>query len=263
MSGFKLRFTQTTGRPDSRIALMGAVISFLALLAAIVSGLGHRWGVWHFTVGFTIIRWALYGALLSLPVSILGAFVSRPGHGRRGFPLAVLGFLIALGVIVVPLRLMHRAKTVPPINDITTDTENPPAFVAILPLRSDAPTPAEYGGPEVASQQLGAYPELRPTFLSVTPNKAFEFSLDIVKKLKWELAAAEPGEGRIEATDTTFLYGFKDDVVIRITPHNSGSRVDVRSVSRVGKSDMGKNARRITEFIDALKKRVSNTPVKE
>jgi uncharacterized protein (DUF1499 family) len=68
----------------------------------------------------------------------------------------------------------------------------------------------------------------------------------------WEIVAAVPAEGRIEATDTTRFFGFKDDIVIRVKAEGAGSRVDVRSLSRVGKSDVGKNASRIRAYLIAL-----------
>jgi uncharacterized protein (DUF1499 family) len=138
------------------------------------------------------------------------------------------------------------------IHDITTDTETPPVFVAILPLRAGTPNTAEYGGPEVAAQQRTGYPDLKPLTLTIPPAQAFPHALAVAREMGWEIAANEPAEGRIEATDATFWFGFKDDVVVRITPAGSGSRIDVRSVSRVGRSDVGKNAERITEYLERI-----------
>ena len=137
----------------------------------------------------------------------------------------------------------------PFIHDVTTDLENPPPFVAILPLRASAPNTAEYGGPEVAAQQRAGYPDLGPLTLQVPPEQAFSRALAAGRDMGWEIVANEPTEGRIEATATTLWFGFKDDVVVRVTPTNGGSRIDVRSVSRVGKSDVGANAERITAYL--------------
>jgi uncharacterized protein (DUF1499 family) len=148
--------------------------------------------------------------------------------------------------------MFRKAKQVPPIHDITTDTANPPQFVAVLPLRAKAANPATYGGPEIAAQQLKAYPQIVPLNLPVSPGAAFERALATVRDSGWEVVDAVPAEGRIEATATTLVYGFKDDVVIRIAPAAQGSRVDVRSVSRVGRSDLGANATRIDTFLNKL-----------
>ena len=137
----------------------------------------------------------------------------------------------------------------PAVDDITTDTENPPLFVAVLPLRAGAPNPAEYGGPELAKQQKDGYPDLRPGSVSSSPEAAFPRALQAAKDMGWEIVASDPKALRIEATDTTFWFGFKDDVVVRLTPSPTGSRIDVRSVSRMGKSDVGTNARRIKAYL--------------
>ena len=110
-----------------------------------------------------------------------------------------------------------------------------------------------YGGPAIAAQQKKAYPDLKPAVLGVPPAQAFDRAVDAAKKQGWEIVAAVPAAGRIEATDTTRWFGFKDDVVIRVRPEGAGSRVDVRSVSRVGRGDVGTNARRIRGFLDALR----------
>ena len=144
------------------------------------------------------------------------------------------------------------------IHDITTDTETPPAFVAILPLRAGVPNSVEYGGPELAAQQRTGYPDLGPLTLQIPPTQAFTHALTAARAMGWEIAASEATEGRIEATDTTFWFGFKDDVVVRITPAGGGSRIDVRSVSRVGKSDIGTNAKRITEYLRRIVRAVLN-----
>ena len=138
----------------------------------------------------------------------------------------------------------------PKIHDVTTDTEDPPAFVAILGLRKDAPNPSTYGGPEIAAQQRAAYPDIRPLVSEIPPARAFERALSVARRMGWDIVDENPPEGRIEATATTLWFGFKDDVVIRIIPlAGTGSRLDIRSVSRVGLSDIGTNARRIRAFL--------------
>lgn len=136
------------------------------------------------------------------------------------------------------------------INDITTDTENPPVFVSVLALRKNAPNSATYGGPKIAAQQHAAYPDIRPLISDLPPARAFERSLSVARQMGWKIVDENPAEGRIEATATTRWFGFKDDVVLRIAPAaGNGSRVDIRSVSRVGRGDVGTNARRIRTFL--------------
>jgi uncharacterized protein (DUF1499 family) len=169
---------------------------------------------------------------------------------------------LALGLVVAgfPWQLKQTAQRVPPIHDITTDTDNPPAFVAVLPLRKDAPNPGDYGGPEIAAQQRAAYPDLRSLILNVTPEEAFNQALAAARDLGWEIVDTSPAQGRIEATDTTFWFGFKDDIVVRVQPADQGSRIDVRSVSRVGKSDIGTNAKRIRAYIERISSARASVP---
>ncbi len=253
MSHSEDRILQARRKPLSRIAAAGLVLAVLAAIAALLPGPAYRFGGWSLDTAFAVLRWAVYAGMGAVVVSIIGAILARPGGPYRGFPYAVAGVLISLVVIGVPLAYLRIAQSVPPIHDVTTDTENPPLFEAILPLRADAPNPAVYAGEEVAAQQRGAYPEIKPRTLPVPPDEAFERTLAVAGEMGWEIVAAEKGKGRIEATDTTFWFGFKDDVVIRIQPAEAGSRVDVRSTSRVGVGDLGVNAARVRRFLEGLR----------
>jgi uncharacterized protein (DUF1499 family) len=242
-------------RAFSRLALLGFIIAALAGLVAVLSGLGSRWDWWHFRTGFSILRWAACGGIAAAVISLVAAILTRPGSLRRGFVLSISGFLIGLFTFGVPLCWWWTAKQVPPIHDITTDTENPPRFVSILPLRKDAPNPVEYGGAEIGKKQREAYPDIVPIILPIPPAQAFEQAYRTAQKMGWEIVDRNPKEGRIEATDTTFFFGFKDDIVIRVMPSGQGSRIDVRSLSRVGKSDVGTNAKRIEKYLKASVKK--------
>jgi len=142
---------------------------------------------------------------------------------------------------------------VPRIHDITTDTEHPPQFVALRPVREQSPNGAAYGGREVAAAQKQGYPDVIPLLLPVPPDRAFAKCEAAARALGWEIVAAAPAEGRLEATATTRWFAFKDDIVVRVAPALDGSRVDIRSVSRVGQSDLGANAARIRAFLIALR----------
>lgn len=141
----------------------------------------------------------------------------------------------------------------PRIHDITTDTDNPPQFVALRALREKSPNGPEYGGEKIAQQQKAGYPDIQPLMLGEPPARAFERALAAARSMGWDIAAASAADGRIEATATTRWLRFKDDVVIRITPSATGSRIDVRSKSRLGRSDLGTNAKRIRTYFAALK----------
>ena len=229
------------------IPLLLAIIASLLLL---VSGPGTRLDLWEFSTGFQLLGLAAYTGLAASALVLV--MLLLPRVRRQGWAALMGALVLGLGVAFVPWSGMQRARSVPPIHDISTDTKRPPEFVAVLPLRTDAPNPAVYGGPEVAAAQIAAYPDLQTHRMNAAPAQVFERAQQAARRLGWEIVAADPAAGRIEATDTTFWFGFKDDIVIRIEADAAGSRVDVRSVSRVGMSDVGANAARIRAFLQAL-----------
>jgi uncharacterized protein (DUF1499 family) len=234
------------------IVAVAILIVVLGALAQICSGFGYRWGVWPLGVAFRLFFFGAWVALLGGVLAVVGAIATRPGTSRRGFGASVIAAVIAAASFATAMRWYAAAKHAAPIHDITTDTSNPPEFVAILPLRASAPNPAKYTGPALADSQRAAYPDIQPVMLNVAPAAAFHAALDVARGMGWQMVAADSSAGRIEATATTPWYGFKDDVVIRVEPAPQGSRVDVRSVSRVGGSDVGTNARRIKAYVARL-----------
>jgi len=231
-------------------AALGFALSMIAITGAMGAGVGTRLGWWNFRAGFKILNWAAYFGIAGMALSLGGAILTRPGSGRRGFLLAVAGIVLGALAFGVPGNWYRIAKQVPMIHDITTDTENPPVFVSVLALRKDAPNSAEYGGPEIAAKQHAAYPDLHPFETEVSPKQAYNNALAVARQMGWQIVDGNQPEGRIEATATTRWFRFKDDVVMRIVPTaGNGSRLDIRSVSRVGISDVGTNACRIRAFL--------------
>ena len=231
-----------------RVTLTAAIIAVLLLLLA---GPGVRLGLWTFRTGFALMQWAAYLGLAVVAAAVLQLLSART-RGPRPWPLLLA---VALGGLAagVPWYWRRLAERVPPIHDISTDTQDPPGFVAVLPLRAGAPNSATYGGAEVAAAQRKAYPDIRPLELpAATPAAAFARALAAARAAGWAIVAVDSTAGSIEATATTGWFGFKDDVVVRIRPEGAGSRVDVRSVSRVGRSDVGTNARRIRRYLQAV-----------
>jgi uncharacterized protein (DUF1499 family) len=222
----------------------------LALLAAallVASGYGARFGLWDYRFGFRLLRYSPYTGLGAAALALVFTSIPRIRAGR--IPVLVLALAVGCAVAYFPWQWMQAARGVPAINDITTDPENPPALIAVVPLRAGASVPSAYPGGEVAAAQRRAYPDIRPLELAVPPAAAFARALDVARETGWEIVATDPASGRIEATATTPWFGFRDDVAIRVAPSPAGSRIDVRSVSRVGKSDLGTNARRIRAYL--------------
>ncbi|HSB32045.1 MAG TPA: DUF1499 domain-containing protein [Candidatus Sulfobium mesophilum] len=237
----------------SFVASAGFGLALVSALAAVLAGVGTRFEIWNFRMGLMILKWSAYGGLAATAVSLAGGLLAfRRGFG---FTKALIGLILGVALFLVPAYWLQKAHRLPPIHDITTDTVNPPLFVSIVPLRKDASNPPDYGGPQIASQQLKAYPDIAPLVLDVPKEAAFEIALAAARRLRWEIIDADRAAGRIEASDTTFWFGFRDDIVIRVEESGQGSRIDVRSVSRVGISDIGTNATRIRRFLTEMGKK--------
>jgi uncharacterized protein (DUF1499 family) len=235
-----------------RLSLPGLGLALLTALAAALAGLGHRWGLWDYGAGFTVLRWAAYLGAAAAAMSVCVWVYALLSRAWTGLLLAALAVAVGVASAAVPWSYLRKARDLPPIHDISTDTEVPPRFVALLSARAGAGAKSDYGGPSVVAHQLRAYPELGSVTYRLPPDRVFERALGIARDLGWSIVAAVPDEGRIEASDRSFWFGFTDDVVIRIRSHESGSRVDIRSASRVGIGDLGVNAARIQAFIDKL-----------
>ncbi|UZJ44549.1 DUF1499 domain-containing protein [Marinimicrobium sp. C6131] len=235
------------------LGIIALLSGFAALFLVFIAGPSFRNGWLDLGQAFTLLRWGAYVGIASVPL-IIGYAIWRKPEGRFTSALAISA-VVGLFSFYLPFSQWQTAQSVPPIHDITTDLDNPPAFVAILPLREGAPNPPEYAGEDTAKQQREAYPDLQPLIVEQPVDDVFEAAKAVVEGQAWDLAGAErldDGSARVEATDTTLWFGFKDDVVVRIQPHENGSRVDVRSKSRLGRSDVGANARRIELFMEKL-----------
>lgn len=231
----------------SRVAVAVAALGAALLL---VSGPGARFGLWPFPTGFTLLRWAVYLGLAAVALAVGGALVATV-RASQGCALA-LAFLLGCAIVAVPAYWLYLARAVPPIHDISTDLDEPPAFVAVVPLRADAPNPVAHGGAAVADAQRRAYPDVAPLRVAAPPGEAFAWALEAAAAMGWDIVAHDAAAGRIEATDTTFWFGFRDDIVVRVRADAAGSRIDVRSKSRVGRSDVGTNAKRIRAYLERV-----------
>lgn len=239
-------------RLSAVLAYGGLALAMLSMSAALLAGFGNRSAWWDYRLAFSILRWAAWIGLAGAMSAFVGGLLAALRRHKALVAWATLGVIAGGLTFGMPLYQLQQARSLPPIHDVTTDTENPPRFVAIAPLRQNAPNPSEYGGAAVAAMQKQGYPDIAALVLPLPPRGAFERALSIARGRGWEIVAAVPQEGRIEATDTTLWFGFKDDLVIRVAAVEGGSRVDVRSVSRVGKSDVDANAKRIRRFLKEL-----------
>jgi uncharacterized protein (DUF1499 family) len=242
--------------PFFALALAGIAAELLAL-----GPLGWRAGWWHYRFAFqTLMPWAGYFGIAAVIVSAVTLLFGRSRIEWRGIAIAIIAFAGGGVIAYVPWHYDQMRRTVPPIHDITTDPDNPPAFIAVVPLReaTDA-NPVAYEGAKIAGQQRSAYPDIVPLTVAIPPATAFIRALNTAQRMGWRIIAADGETDRIEASDRSRWFGFTDDIVIRITATNSGSRVDLRSSSRMGRSDFGVNAARVTRYLAALRAAASGS----
>ncbi len=234
-----------------RLVLSACGIATIGLILLAIAGPSYRIGLLSLASAFTVLRWAAYVGVAAIVLSVIAAGLAYTHRARGQMVVAAVALLAGLTTLGVPLEWLRRARNAPAIHDITTDLENPPTFEAVVPLRADAPNGLDRPASLVELQREG-YPDLVPITLPDPVDQVFNRALAVAQAEGWEIVTADKGTGRIEATDTTRWFGFKDDIAVRLTPWGTGTRVDVRSVSRVGVSDTGTNARRIRRYLDRL-----------
>jgi len=247
-----------------RLTALAALLCFGAVLTALVMSVGSGQGWWHFRVGLTTLRYAFYaaagGAVLALIALLLGRRVGKLLLVNLLALVVAVGFLLYLG------SMARTAKVLPPIHDITTNLDDMPQF-SRLTVREDNYKSVEKTtrgdlqplAPEARWRRLHAeaYRDLRtvrvPTSVADTVRRAGQ----LARERGWEIARADAEAGILEATETSLFFRFKDDVVLRAQPAAGGATgtdVDMRSISRVGGSDVGMNAKRIRSFLEDLQR---------
>jgi uncharacterized protein (DUF1499 family) len=201
-----------------------------------------------------VFRYGFYAAAAAIALALATVMPTRPGEHRRGFVAAVLALVIGVAAAWSPAQWLLQARAAPRINDVTTDTVRPPPMVVTQQLRKGAANPSAYPGAGAAAQQRAAYPDIVPIVLPLPPAEAFKRVDRVAMRLGWDIVARAPAEGRLEAVDATDWFGLQTDIVVRIRAEGTtGSRIDIRSKSRLGESDFGANARRIRAFMERLR----------
>ena len=254
--------TTATGWPV-KLARFGSGTILIGLILAAISGPLNRFGITGFLPALLALGVGGLLLVLGLVLAVLGLLVANSralvfNKGRTG--LAIVAALAVLGYLA---NTFMSTRGMPTLHEISTDLDSPPPFVAIRAIREQNPklNPSDYvrelnmRGTKISvpDAQRKAFPDIQPILLAVTPDEAFRIVDQAVGDMGWEKVAAVAADGRIEATDRTRFFGFKDDVVVRIRPEGSGSRVDIRSKSRVGLGDAGTNARRVRALMAKIK----------
>jgi len=233
---------------------LSLIFTLLCLLGALSSGFGVRFGWWDFVVGFTVLKWSAY--LTGIPVSlvIINAALAKIS-GTSIFNIrSIFALVLCAAIFGVPYMARHEFRKFPTLADATTSFDDAPTFVYLATARAQtAKNPLEFRGGDAIAKQQEFFPELVSFKSGKSPADIIKEAANIAKELGMDIAAAKPEEGRMEATETTFWFRFKDDVVVRARPLESGqTQIDVRSASRVGYLDGGINAKRVKHFIEQL-----------
>ena len=239
------------------LTVLGFIVAVGCALAGLAAGLGYRFDLWHFRTGIGTLAYVFWVAAVTAVVSLVAfvlALVRRAPN--RAIVLGFLAVAIAGITAYIPWHLRQTANSVPAIHDITTDLANPPVFVRAATGRKKDDHPVAYDGPKVGEMQKTAYPDLAPIVTPMPADKAFEAATATLAEMGLEVTDADPAQGRVEAVATSMLFGFKDDVVVRVATAADGTRIDVRSKSRVGRNDFGMNAKRIRAFTAKIRTRL-------
>jgi len=231
------------------MAAASPTLSLIALALALVGLLGAYLGILPPMAGFqTFVAGALLGGLFSTVLALIGIFLTRGGRDPAGRAKALVGLSIGLGLLIVILAAASTGGSAPPINDITTDLDDPPAFADSMLVPEYADRDMSYPADFVVIVRE-SYPDLVPLRVDDDPSVVFPRAVQAAEALGWEVVAQDGGAGAFYARHETSIFRFVDDVVVRISPDGSGSRIDVRSKSRDGRGDLGANAARIRAFL--------------
>lgn len=240
------------------------IVSLLVPVYFVTAALGTKFGLidWRLGFGQLTFMWGprvLMGAgALALIGLLLALFVSP----RRGIGAALLALLIPGLGIGYGVYVGQQARAIPPIHDISTDLVDPPSFsAAVVEARAAVPGGNDLDllnkrtrdGATYVELQREAYSDITHVSTGLAPVQTFDAALALAQEQGWTIGHADRDAGIIEASATSFWYGFTDDIAIRVRAEGTGARVDVRSVSRVGQSDLGANAARMRPYLEALR----------
>jgi uncharacterized protein (DUF1499 family) len=244
-------------RWTSRIAVFSLVLVAAAAFLHRIFGMST-------SVAFNIVAVAYAGAALAVGMAVIAAI----GVWRNGTPGAariVVGFVAGLAIVASPLMLIPLAREHPNINDLTTNPVNPPVFDVLARMRGPGTNPAAYPGKAFAAQQQKAYPDLKPIIVNRAATETFDLSVEALKRLRFDIVSEKSNTegditgGVVEAIDRTLLLGFYDDVALRVTGNDEQARIDIRSSSRFGSHDFGRNAERMRDIMKEIVARLEAT----
>lgn len=232
-----------------------------ALLWGLIASFGHGFNLWHYSTAITGLGYSFFLSLAVIVFAIIFIIWDRVKNNKPLWILRISALFLALIYAGYILRMIIISQILPAIHDISTDLADPPAFQT-LSLRTDnldnIPNDDDMEGLSPLQRWTRLHQEAYPTIRSVRIDMKVADVITKAERLAkdrgWDIASSVPEQGRLEATETTSIFRFKDDVVLRVKPtqNGQGSVIDMRSVSRVGQSDLGANAQRVESFLADL-----------
>ena len=246
------------------ITLAALVLGVGSVAAALVASVGAGQGAWHFGSAFPVLRYAFFAAIAGAVLGLVGLIIARRAR-KAGLMLPnLVAIVVALSFVLYLGSQVRTARSVPAIHDVATDLEDLPQFTRLKVREDNLEKVPDMGRAELKALQpearwkaihREAYGDIRTLKVPMSPEDTIRRAAELARERGWEVALADPGRGILEATDTSFFFRFKDDVVVRARPApEGGSLVDMRSISRVGGSDVGVNAKRLRAFLADLQK---------
>jgi hypothetical protein len=248
-----------------RLTTLAVTLCFGSVAAGLIGAVGSGQGAWHFRTGFKFLEYGLYAGVAGILVALVAAFLCwRAGKPSR-LVLNLVAILAAGAFVGFLGNQIRIARSVPALHDISTDLDEPPAFERLRLREDNLETIPDLDRPELAALpplerwkavHREAYGDVATIRVPWTVAETIERARTLAENRDWDIAVADPRSGRLEATETSLFFRFRDDVVLRVRPagQGGGSIVDMRSVSRVGVSDVGVNARRVREFLADLRR---------
>jgi len=249
---------------SGRLTALASLLCFGAVAAGLVGAIGAGRELWHFRTGFRILEYAIYAGAAGILVALVAAFFAWRARPRLAL-VNLLAILVAGAFLAFVGNQVATARSVPAIHDVSTNLDDWPRFYRLKVRDDNLASVPDLGRPELAAMEprerwkaihrehYGDIATIRVPW-SVAETVARARALAVERG--WEIVTADAENGIVEAVDTSRFFRFKDDVVVRVRPvtDGGGSIVDMRSISRVGVSDVGVNAGRVRSFLADLRR---------
>ena len=251
--------TRSKARIATRVALL---LSLGAVAAALIAAIGTASGVWNFRSGLGALRYCFFAAAGGALVALIALYLARRERQSRLVWANAIALVAALGFLLYLGAKVRTARSVPAIHDISTNLDDVPQFSRLQVRADNLEKVPDLDKPELKAMEpearwkavhRSAYGDIHTVHLPTSVADSINRAEALARDRGWAIARSDPAAGILEATETSFFFRFKDDVVVRARPApEGGSQVDMRSISRVGSSDVGVNAKRVRAFLTDL-----------